>query len=167
MKGKSIPWFEKGHTNVYKSNKNQNSFMRKYYQNQIQTGQGSVDYYSGSTLQHGEGFGDVFKAAFKIGKPLLKSALKATKPLLKKSAKRLGKAALKTGSSVISDVLEGKNLKSSIKKRSGNEFERLKNDSINTIQSVLRPPVRNSKKTKKTIKSRKRNKKSPDNFGKY
>ena len=159
MKGKSIPWFEKGHTNVYKSNKNQKSFMRKYYQNQIQTGQWSVDYYSGSTLQHGEGFGDVFKAAFKIGKPLLKSALKATKPLLKKGAKRLGKAALKTGSSVISDVLEGKNLKSSIKKRSGNEFERLKNDSINTIQSVLRPPVRNSKKQKKTVKSKKRNKK--------
>ena len=167
MKGKSIPWFEKGHTNVYKSNKNQNSFMKKYYQNQIQTGQGSVDYYSGSTLQHGEGFGDVFKAAFKIGKPLLKFALKATKPFLKKGAKRLGKAALKTGSSVISDVLEGKNLKSSIKKRSGNEFERLKNDGINTIQSVLRPPVRNSKKTKKPVKSRKQYKKKPDNFGKY
>ena len=167
MKGKSIPWFKKGHTNIYKTNKNQKSFMKKYYQNQIQTGQGSVDYYSGSTLQHGEGFGDIFKAAFKIGKPLLKSALKATKPLLKKSAKRLGKAALNTGTSVLGDVLEGKNLKASIKKRSGNEFEKLKNDGINSIQSVLRPPVRNPKKSKNPIKTRKSHKKRSDNFGKY
>ena len=29
MKGKSIPWFEKGHTNIYKTNKNQKSFMKK------------------------------------------------------------------------------------------------------------------------------------------
>ncbi|HAO14158.1 MAG TPA: hypothetical protein DDE71_01115 [Tenacibaculum sp.] len=98
---------------------------------------------------------------------MLKSALKATKPLLKKSAKRLGKAALNTGTSVLGDVLEGKNLKASIKKRSGNEFEKLKNDGINSIQSVLRPPVRNPKKSKNPIKTRKSHKKRSDNFGKY
>jgi hypothetical protein len=109
MRSKSIPWFQKAHTDIYKYNKSKNSFMKRYYQNQIQTGQGSVDYYTGSTLQKGEGIGDIFKSVLKIGKPLLKSAIKASKPLLKKGAKRLGKAALNTGTSVLSDVLEGKN----------------------------------------------------------
>ena len=173
MRGKTIPWFQKAHTDVYKSNKNQNSFMKKYYQNQIQTGHGSIDYYAGSTLQRGEGFGDIIKSVIKIGKPLLKSAFRASKPFLKKGAKRLGSAALNTTSSVLSDVLEGKNLKKSIKKSSGREFERLKNDSINTIQNVLRPPLRPFKKqnkkikTKKQVKRRNRKIKKSDNFGKY
>ena len=167
-----IPGLQKANTAIYKNRKNNDSLMRKYYQHQIQTGHGSVDYYRGSTLQKGHGFGDIIKAALRLGKPLLKTAFKASKPLLKKGAKRLGKAALSTGSSVVNDLLQGENFKKSIKKRSGRQFEKLKRESINSIQNVLRPPLstmrKPTKKSRKVPNKRKQKRsRTSDNFGSF
>ena len=149
------------------------SLMTAYYRRQIQTGKGTLDIYNASTLQRGHGLGDIIKGALKLGKPLLRSAFKAAKPLLKKGAKRVGKAALSSGSAVLGDLLEGKNLKKSVKKRTGREFEKLKRDSFKNIQSVLRPPLTPKKSARvkaqtKKVNKRKRSRARPsDNFGHY
>ena len=158
----------------YSNNYNTNSIVRRYYNNQIQTGYGSPDFFRASSLQRGHGLGDVIKTAFKFGKPLLKNIFNAAKPTIKKGARKLGASAIKTGAQIAGDLIQGRNFKDSAKKRTGREFEKLKRQSINTIQKVLRPPL--SPKKRKTrvkkparkINKRVRSKKNrSDNFGTY
>lgn len=144
--------------------------IQKYYKTQIQTGHGSPDFYHGSTLNRGHGIADVIKSAFKIAKPVLKGLFKVAKPHIKKTAKKIGSRVLKTGGEIVSDALEGKNIKKATKERSGRAFEKFKRESVDSIQRVLRPPISPPKKRKKAKNNNKRfNRKKirSDNFGPY
>ena len=158
-----------------KNSDNVDNLIYQYYKNQIRTGHGSPDYFRGSTLQRGHGIGDIISTVAKIGKrlkPIIKGVGRVLKPILKKGGKKLANSALRTTANIGKDILEGKNVKKSAKIRSGQEFERLKRQSINTIQQVLRPPLSKPVK-KKPLKGRKRSKAKrngkfrSDNFGVY
>jgi len=102
-----------------------------YYTNQI--GGGGLEVYRGSRYQRGAGIGGVLKGLFKLGLPLFKKAVSS-----------LGKHALSTGlemgGKLANDVLRGKPIRRSIKKRaieSGNTF---------IHKTIKRPKQRTSKK---------------------
>ena len=92
-------------------------------------------------IQQGNGVGDVFKRFFKWIIPVIKEN---AKPILK----NIGKTALKTANNIGHDVLDGKNIKASAKKR---------------ILESLNPINQSGSRVKKYKKSKKRpikNKKS-------
>ena len=91
-------------------------------------------------LQRGDGIGSIFRSFFRLAKPLIKSGLKIAKPLVKKGAriakpyvKKAGKyaarEAMKSGREAISDIIEGKNVKQTLKNR-GKQYA---NRGVNTL----------------------------------
>ena len=117
------------------------NLLRNYYRSQVQYGRGVPDIYSGSSLQIGHGFGDI-----------LSSITKFAKPFLKKGLKKLGKSALNTGANILGDVIDGKNFKNSAKKRTAQQFEKLKHESVQNLKNVLGgkiaiPPTIKKRKT--------------------
>ena len=81
-------------------------FYEEYYASQVGHG---LPYYAGMPLhsgQRGRGLGSIFKG-------LARMAL----PVLKRTAVSAGKALVRTGAEVASDLMDGKNLRSSARDR--------------------------------------------------
>lgn len=91
-----------------------NKLYRDYY-NQKGGGQTPIPIpvYRGQAYQKGYGIGSVIGGLFKSFLPVLKNT---ALPILKCGAKSLGKTALKTGFDILSDGIEGRNLKTSAAK---------------------------------------------------
>ena len=94
------------------------SAFQTYYENQVGGGRGGLEVYRGTRYQRGAGIGGVIKGLLKLGLPIFK-----------KAATSLGKHVLSTGvkvgGRVASDVLKGKSVKQSLKRRAlegGNEI---------------------------------------------
>ena len=85
----------------------QNPF-EQYYLNQASGNQqgGTLEGFRGTRMQKGYGLGSLFKG-------FARSAL----PFVKTGAKILGKNLVNTGANVMMDVIDGKNLKQSLKSR--------------------------------------------------
>ena len=74
--------------------------------------------FRGARYQRGHGLGNVIGGLFRrVVLPFLQRSTKDALPFLKKNKKMLIRYVLKTGMDVADDVLEGKSLKSSVKKR--------------------------------------------------
>ena len=85
-----------------------------YYLNQVGKGAARLPVYSGLPVQRGHGFGGI-----------LRSLARSAAPLLKRGAIAVGKQLLKTGGRVASDVVAGKNLKTSLKRRAQESIQDL------------------------------------------
>ena len=81
----------------------------RYYTSQSGTGS-NVPVYSGTSLQHGNGFGDILKG-------IVRSAIPLAMPFIKKGANRLLTLGTKTGRNVLKDVGRGKDIRSSLKRQ--------------------------------------------------
>jgi len=86
-----------------------------YYTGQVG---GEIPVFRGAKHQRGHGLGSIISGLFRrVVLPLLKNEGKTLIPFLKNNKKTLIKNALKTGMEVADDVLEGKSMKESAKKR--------------------------------------------------
>lgn len=85
----------------FDTNKAEQDF-KEYYD---QTGSGAPSVFIGSKYQRGYGLGNIFSS-------LLKTAI----PLVKKGALSLGRTALQTGVQIAKDGLEGKDIKTSMRR---------------------------------------------------
>ena len=108
------------------------SLYEDYYLHQ--TGRG-LPVFSGPALQRGHGLGG-----------LLGGVMRMAVPLLKKGAKYVGRQALKTGAGLAEDVLAGKNIKSSAKRR----LTQMGNETLQHIgrQVKRKPPSKRSLQSK-------------------
>ena len=124
----------------------------EYYLNQVGQGKSSaLPVYSGLPVQRGRGLGNIFGA-------LARSAA----PLLKRGAIALGKQLFKTGGRVVSDLVSGNNLKSSLKRRAKESVQDL---GASILQETLNNNIKKRKKTSgKKKKSVKKIKRQPDVF---
>lgn len=77
-----------------------------YYLNQA--GGGNLSFFAGPRYQKGSGLGQIFSG-------LIRGAL----PLLKSGGKALARSALKTGTQIASDILEGDRVSEAVKRRTG------------------------------------------------
>jgi len=79
---------------------------------------GEIPVFRGSRYQRGHGLGSVIGGLFRrVVLPFLQKSAKGIVPFLKQNKKTILSNALKTGMEVADDVLEGKSLKQSAKKR--------------------------------------------------
>ena len=125
--------------------------------------------FSGQHLQAGHGFSGVFKGITALFKPLIRlftgstarksvdilrkvAAKPIAKTLIKSSKKELGKTAL----NVVSDILEGDNLKESLKK---NGSSAVKNIATASLKKALENAKKPSKNTPTVLKSSKKKRK--------
>lgn len=125
--------------NILSSNQDYNA----YYKSQAG---GNLPYFTGSTIQSGHGIGSMLAKVFK-GTVL---------PMMKQGAKTVGKELLNTGLSVASDVISGKNFKSSAKRNLQNSGKTLLNNLTNSLinqkpsrkrKTNQRPHAQNKSKT--------------------
>lgn len=77
---------------------------------------GTLSAFRGARYQHGYGLGGFLGGLFR-----------AAVPLLKQGAKTAGRTALKTGAQIASDVLQGHDIKTSVKNRARQGRRELKN----------------------------------------
>jgi hypothetical protein len=103
-----------------------------YYAEQVGRGERNINVYRGAAIQRGNGIGSVFQSLIKFITPLFKSGI----------AKSAGKAILKRGINVGSDVLAGKSLGEAVKEQTGQ-----------AISSLLSGTGRRRRKRKSTISS--------------
>ncbi len=96
--------------------------------------QAGLPAFAGVRYQRGHGLGNTVRRLTKM-----------MMPEIKKQAKTVGKHALNTGINVVSDVMQGKSLKKSIKKRAM--------DSIKQVVPKRGPPGERVKKPKKKPKN--------------
>jgi hypothetical protein len=86
---------------------------------------GGMPYYSGTTLQHGAGVGDILKGLFRSAVPILKSIGKKVLP-------KIARAGIRTVSDI---VLRKKNPKHALIANAGRELEGLIGDTIKAGKS--------------------------------
>ena len=98
---------------------------------------GELPAYAGRAMM-GKGLGNVFGGL-----------LRAAAPVLKKIGTTVGKRALKAGVSVASDLLGGKNIKSSLKRRAQEAGGELLGDLASVMSS---PPKRAKKSPRKKVR---------------
>lgn len=130
---------------------------RQYYSTQGQKGRGA--YFSGKLFQRGYGG----QRGRGIGR-ILGSIFKRALPFLSSASKNLGRAALKTGANVLTDVSEGADFGNSIRNRIKETSGSLKRAATNQVINALNNQTgsgnrRNKRKRSKsktsTIKRRK------------
>lgn len=97
-------------------------FYNNYYMKQVGTG---IPVYQGGN-QYGQGLGNVLGGLFRSALPFLKSG-----------AKVLGKTALSTGADIVQDVLSGKNLKSTLKRRTKQAGRNLGTRAVSEVKSKM------------------------------
>ena len=97
---------------------------RDYYLKQVGNGF-HLPVYGGARIQRGSGLGNIFSGLWR-----------AAVPLLKRGAKAVGKRAVRTGIRVAGDVLRGRNMKTSLKRRGAE-----------ALDSFLGAPAKKSRKT--------------------
>ena len=83
---------------------------------------------------------------------LLKGLFRAAVPLFKQGAKAVGRTALKTGAQVANDVLQGQDLKSSLKTRGSQARQELQNKAKQKMSKMIGGGKKNKRVTKKTTK---------------
>ena len=113
----------------------------------LQSGHG-LGMYAGQRYQRGSGFGAIFG-------PLLRSIM----PIAKTVGKVVGKQALRTGAAVASDVLQGANLRDSIKTHGKAGLKRLVRKGTRRLTQKGRGLGTRPKGPEKTIKRIARKKK--------
>lgn len=105
---------------------------------------GAIPYYSGSTMQHGGGIGDVLKGLFKSAVPIIKSVGKQVLP-------RLARAGLQTLSDV---VVRKQNPKDAFLTRTGTEIQGLMNNTIKGSQGRQKQKKRKRKSRPQVLAKR-------------
>jgi len=100
--------------------------FKSYYVHQAQHGGGTLPAFHGARIQRGYGIGSFLGG-------LLRSAV----PFLKEGAKAIGKTALRTGLNIASDVMEGKELKSSARSRAIEAKNNLQNKALDAARNAL------------------------------
>ena len=112
-------------------------------------------HYQGVNFQKGYGLGGFFRRMFR-----------AALPFLVRGGQTLGKEVIRTGTQVVSDVLEGQNLKESAKKRSQDAGKSIARKTIDTLQGMVGKGKykRRRKKQKRVIPSKKRKENGRDIF---
>lgn len=127
----------------------------QYYVSQAGNGIGGA-IYKGSVYQRGHGLGSFLKGLFRTVAPLFKSGVKT-----------LGREALKTGSYILSDIVNDRPAKEAVRMRVGESLENLKRkvgEKVNNLTgsgSIKRRRTQNknhkvavSRKKKKSHKKR-------------
>ena len=105
---------------------------------------GNLPAFHGARVQRGYGLGGLLKGLFR-----------AAVPLFKQGAKAVGRTALKTGARVASDVLQGQDIKSSLKTRGSQAQRELQKKAKKKIVKMIGGGKKKMKKSvKKTSKRR-------------
>lgn len=108
-----------------------------YYINQVkknyQNG-GNLKVFKGSHFQHGYGLGSIFKTLQKGISYLLPVLKTNTLPALKSGAETLGKHLIKTATSIVNDKLDGISFNDSIKNRTSETINTLKNKLVDNLK---------------------------------
>ena len=89
-------------------------------------------------IQKGHGLGSLFRAIFKVAKPLIYSGIKLAKPHIKKVGKYAIKEMSRTGADILNDKLKKRKLKTSVKKRVGQTKNRIINISTKKLLDHLK-----------------------------
>ena len=91
--------------------------------------------------QRGAGIGNIlgglFRTVIPLVKPALKTAAATIKQVAKPAMKRVGKEFLKGGVELASNLMQGKDFKSSIKETAEKGFSNLKRDAFNSVKRKL------------------------------
>ena len=106
---------------------------------------GNLPAFHGVRVQRGYGLGGLLKGLFR-----------AAVPLFKQGAKAVGQTALKTGSEIAGDILQGQNIKSSFRKRGSQARRQLQKKAKKKIAKM----VGGGKKTNKRVVKKKPRKKT-------
>ncbi|KXJ07521.1 hypothetical protein AC249_AIPGENE8474 [Exaiptasia diaphana] len=99
--------------------------FKSYYLKQAQHG-GNLPAFHGARFQRGYGIGTFLKGLFRSAVPFIKDGAKAT-----------GKTALSTGLNIASDVMSGRDMKSSARTRALQAKNSLKSKAMNTARGIL------------------------------
>ena len=97
--------------------------IEDYYGEQV--GTGSLPVFQGAKVQRGHGLGN-----------MLGSLMRTAMPLIKKGSKALGKQVLSTGINIANDLLQGENVKQSLKTR----FREAGQNMMSQAADYVRPP---------------------------
>ena len=108
---------------------------------------GDLPAFHGVRVQRGYGLGRLLKGLFR-----------AAVPLLKQGARAVGRTALKTGARVANDMLQGQNLKSSLKTRGLQARQELQNKAKKKVAKMVGGGKRRKSKSAKKTTKRKTNK---------
>lgn len=129
----------------------QNDYYRHHYAGRHHQLGGDV--FAGTRYQRGYGLGALISGLFKSIVPMIG---RNVVPLLKSGAKAIGKHAIKAGSNVIQDALKGQSLKSSLRKRAGEELGNLVGSAVKKVSSDKANTVnrRSANKTKSKKKKK-------------
>lgn len=116
---------------------------KHYYSNQAGNG---LSVFRGKTIQNGSGIGSVFSKVFRGIAPVLKQAVKAG-----------GKQLLRSGSKIVSDVVDGKSFSQSTRKNLSQGGKEL----LKSLSSTISPKVGGTKrkmkpKSRRSVKTKKR-----------
>ena len=107
---------------------------------------GNLPAIHGARIQRGYGLGGLLKGLFRAAVPLFKQGVKA-----------VGRTALKTGAQVASDVLQGQDIKSSLKSRGSQARQKLQNKSKKKILKMIGGGKKGIKKPVKKTSNRRIN----------
>ena len=113
-------------------------YYSKYYSDQVGHG---IGVFEGDTIQTGRGIGSVVRSLFKT-----------TLPLIKSGAKAAGRELLKTGATIASEALQGRNFKES----AAENFKEAGSSLLSSLASSLdnpspSPPKKRKNKPKRDI----------------
>lgn len=120
--------------------------LRHYYQ--YQTG-GNLPVFRGATRQRGYGLGGIFSKMFQ-----------GIVPVLKNVAKTAGKQLVKTGANIVTDVIDGKNVKNTALDNLSRGGQELLSTLTSNLTGTKRGGVKRKKPTQfkgKSVKRRRRN----------
>ena len=117
----------------------------QYYLDQSGSG---LPVYVGNRYIRGSGLGSIFSG-------LLRSAV----PLLKAGGKHLLKEGAKAGLQVVGDVMEGRNIKDSLKTRAKATGKQLFQQAVGGVKRNILPPGRSHKRIKQSRAGKPRHKK--------
>lgn len=94
-----------------------------YYSHQSGSG---LNYYQGTTLQRGYGFGGLFRSLFRAAVPLFKSGAKA-----------VGKQLFHSGVNVLSDLSRGEDIKVAAKRRLKEAGQNLTDKAATKVKTMI------------------------------
>ena len=106
-------------------------YRRHYIASSSQRGAGG-EVFRGTPFQRGHGLGALLGSFFRSIIPALG---RTVTPLLKTGAKAVGRHALRAGGKVLQDAMRGDNLKSSLRKRTGEELSSLVETAIKKVST--------------------------------
>jgi hypothetical protein len=145
------------------------AFWHATFTNSQRGGGGGINPFIGYRYQRGSGFGNVLKSLFRFILPVAKSAGKA-----------VGLQALETGGQLASDIAEGKDIQSSLKRRGRTAASKLVTKAAKRIVRKIqtgkgrktqtgtgfgirgrnKPPIKRRLLKRKTFRKRKRGRKT-------